>query len=102
MAQRLREAREAAGFLSAKDAARALRLADSTYTQHENATRGFPVAKARRYAVFFKVNIDWLVNGRGTPKGRSSIDTLYGELDERNQEQARQYLEFLRSQQSGH
>ena len=100
IAERLRQARMAAGFTSAKDAARALNEPDSTYTQHENAKRGFGTEKATRYAMFFKSNLDWLMTGRGPQKGRTSIEELFSALDDERQEQARQYLQFLHSQQN--
>lgn len=67
--ERLREAREAAGYLTAADAARALGVKPPTYTHHENGTAGLSRAGAR-YAVFFRVSLDWLLTGRGEMKPR--------------------------------
>ncbi len=63
---RLRRAREAAGFASAKDAAIALSSPVSTYLGHENGSRGYPAKKAALYAQFFRVPEEWLLFGKGS------------------------------------
>ena len=62
--QRLRFAREQAGFARASDAARAIGVGEPTYLGHENGSRGLSRAGAR-YARFFHVSLDWLIGGRG-------------------------------------
>ncbi len=62
--QRLRLAREQAGFPRASDAARAMGSEEPTYLGHENGSRGLSRAAAR-YARFFGVSLDWLIDGRG-------------------------------------
>jgi transcriptional regulator with XRE-family HTH domain len=62
---RLKRARQAAGFASARAAAEALHIAVSTYIQHENGTRGFPDTRAPLYARRFKVSEQWLLYGKG-------------------------------------
>ena len=62
--QRLRIAREQAGFSRASDAARAMGIEEPTYLGHENGSRGLSRA-APRYARFFGVSLDWLIDGRG-------------------------------------
>ena len=62
--QRLRLAREQAGFSRASDAARAMGIEEPTYLGHENGSRGLSRAAAR-YARFFGVSLDWLIAGRG-------------------------------------
>ena len=62
--QRLRLAREKAGFARASDAARAMGVGEPTYLGHENGSRGLSRAAAR-YARFFRVSLDWLIDGRG-------------------------------------
>jgi len=64
-ANRLKAAREAAGFTSAKAAAEGLGVPLATYTQHENGTRGIPRDKAPLYARRFKVSEEWLLYGKG-------------------------------------
>ena len=61
---RLKRAREQAGFLTAAEAARAIGLPVPTYASYENNHRGFArhaPMRARR----FGVTIDWLLNGEG-------------------------------------
>jgi DNA-binding XRE family transcriptional regulator len=75
---RLKEAREKAGFDSAKAAAEAMGAAVATYIQHENGTRGFPAKAAERYATFFRTTPEWLLyararRGSGAPPGLSRI-----------------------------
>jgi phage repressor protein C with HTH and peptisase S24 domain len=62
--QRLRFAREQAGYARASDAARAIGVGEPTYLGHENGSRGLSRAAAR-YARFFHVSLDWLLEGRG-------------------------------------
>lgn len=61
MAERLREARNAAGFPSAAAAAAARGWTPSTFTSHENGTRGFGVDEAVKYGRAFRVNPGWLL-----------------------------------------
>src|SRR5437016_10079188 len=69
--QRLRFAREQAGFTRASDAARAMGIEEPTYLGHENGSRGVSRAAAR-YARFFGVSLDWLIDGRGMRLGGDS------------------------------
>lgn len=62
--ERLKAAREAAGFKTAKQAAQSLGVSYPTYVQHENGTRGI-VREADLYARRFRVSLDWLMRGRG-------------------------------------
>lgn len=63
---RLRAARKAAGYETAKAAAEAMGVSEATYSQHENGTRGFPATRAARYARFFRTTPEWLLYGRGS------------------------------------
>lgn len=72
--ERLRAAREAAGYETAKAAAEAMGASVATYLQHENGTRGFPAQRAQRYARFFKTTPEWLLYGRGGEPTHSSAD----------------------------
>lgn len=62
-AERLKEARVKAGYESAQEAAAAMGCAASTYIQHENGLRGYPAARAQRYAKFFRTTPEWLLYG---------------------------------------
>ena len=89
-ADRLKAARIAAGFSSARQAAEAMGVSADTYTQHENGTRGFPANRAQKYATFFRTTPERLLYGRG-----DSIPTT--ELSpSRNDALTRPALAFLR------
>lgn len=62
---RLRQAREARRYPSARKAAEAMGANYSSYTQHENGTRSLSAGAAQRYARFYRVSLDWLMTGRG-------------------------------------
>lgn len=65
--ERLKWAREHAGYETAAAAAQALGVKEPTYMGHENGSRGFPLDRAERYARKFKVSLEWLLTGRGSP-----------------------------------
>lgn len=67
IADRLKEARKAAGFKSAADAANALNVAYPTYAGHENGSRGLTTEALELYARRFKVSADWLLKGKTLP-----------------------------------
>lgn len=69
IAERLREARKAAGFKRAVDAATSLGVQYQTYAGHENGNRGFDSEAAAKYARRFKVSLDWLLTGKGDGPG---------------------------------
>lgn len=60
---RLKAARIAAGFTTAKAAAQALRVPVATYTQHENPRRFLPEKRARLYAERFRSTPEWILYG---------------------------------------
>lgn len=62
---RLRKAREGAGFETAIEAADSLGVKRSTYIGHENGSRGFRADSAAVYARRFKVSAEWLLFGTG-------------------------------------
>lgn len=64
-ADRLKLAREKAGYETAKAAAEAMGVAVATYIQHENGSRGIPATRAERYGRFFRVAPEWLLYRRG-------------------------------------
>lgn len=64
--ERLAEARKAAGFETATDAARSMGVNYPTYAGHENGTCGFRPKTAELYARKFGVSFEWLLTGRGT------------------------------------
>lgn len=70
-AERLRQAREAAGYTTAKSAAEAMGVSVPTYIQHENGSRGLAPPRAERYGRFFRATPEWLLYGRGEGPGKS-------------------------------
>lgn len=62
-ADRLRAAREAAGYRSARLAAAAMGIGYSTYLGHENGQNGFTADQAQRYGAAFRVDPAWLLFG---------------------------------------
>ena len=60
-AERLRLAREKAGFSSAAAAARHYSWGEAAYRHHENGTRAFGIDQAVAYARAFKVSASWLL-----------------------------------------
>jgi phage repressor protein C with HTH and peptisase S24 domain len=63
--ERLRIARQNAGFDNATDAARAFGWNENTYRSHENGERGLRLAIAERYAEAFETSAGWLLTGEG-------------------------------------
>lgn len=61
--ERLADARIAAGYRSASEAAKAIGLSVATYIAHENGHRGLTVQSAERYAKHFNVRSGWLLTG---------------------------------------
>ena len=71
--ERLKEARIAAGYGRAVDAALAMGVKLSTYTHHENGTAGLSRV-GQRYARFFGVSFEWLMTGRGAMKDKADAE----------------------------
>lgn len=71
-AERLRQAREAAGFSTPKEAAEALGVPYPTYYAHEKGSRGFGDL-AEQYARRFKVNLSWLAFGTEPRVGKAPL-----------------------------
>lgn len=80
MGERLRHAREKAGFTSAMQAAKRFGWPTSTYAAHENGQNGFPVDSAERYGRAFKVSAGWLLSGEGdiARKNTVTVEGLVG------------------------
>ncbi|RWF66875.1 helix-turn-helix transcriptional regulator [Mesorhizobium sp.] len=77
---RLQQARENAGFSTAKAAAERHGWSKHSYHQHENGLRGIGRAAAN-YAKAFKVSEAWLLTGEGAGPGRRpSIDQQLSQL----------------------
>jgi hypothetical protein len=90
---RLRQARELAGYATASEAANALGQRQPTYLGHENGSRGFK-GEGERYARFFKVNLEWLLTGRGDPRARS-LDSRVQALTPELQQEVLNFLDYI-------
>lgn len=67
-AERLKQARRAAGFRGATGVAQAISgLNIDTYKAHEQGRNGFGLTDAKRYARAFRVSLQWLNFGLGSP-----------------------------------
>ena len=69
MNERLRNARLAAGFVSATDAIEYCNWKGSTYRAHENGQNNFNVEYATRYGKAYGVSASWLLLGEGSEEG---------------------------------
>lgn len=78
--ERLRRAREKAGYSRPGEAAAALGLSKNTYNQHENGIRGFKRDAAVQYARKFKVSLEWLLTGKGEASGKPREALLIGKV----------------------
>ncbi len=67
VSQRLKSAREAAGFQTAADACDRFGWTRSTYFGHENGSRNVTADKARDYARAFRVSPEWILFGGPQP-----------------------------------
>ena len=75
-ADRLKQARQAAGYTSAAAGAARAGVKYYTYVQHENGTRGIPADRAALYARAFAVEPQWLLYGRGGKGPRRPIPVV--------------------------
>ena len=75
-AQSLRNARERAGYTSARSAAMAMGANPNTYQQHESGLRGFPRQAAVRYARFYRIDLAWLLTGKGSMQPRNMVPVV--------------------------
>lgn len=80
--ERLKLARQHAGYESVRDAAEALGVPYPTYIAHENGSYGFRRQSAVRYARRFGVSLDWLLEGKGPMTGSTPDRDEYAALYE--------------------
>ena len=64
---RLKAARKAAGFKTAKAFVEKHKIPPSTYSQYENGRRIPDEKTLEKYSKLFNVNFDWLKTGNGAP-----------------------------------
>jgi transcriptional regulator with XRE-family HTH domain len=97
--ERLKAARAAAGYKSAPEAARAFGWNINTTNSNENGNRTFSRTSAEKYARAYKVNLDWLLTGRGQmkaqdPEGAEIVD-IWTRIPERDRAAAKAMLQGL-------
>lgn len=73
---RLRQAREKAGFPSARAAAIRFGWKESTYASHENGQTPVPAREAPKYAKAFKVSPGWILTGEGSRELRNFVRVM--------------------------
>ncbi len=71
---RLKTARMAAGFKSAKDFCTEFNIPSSTYSFHETGGRNLTLKAAEKYAELLGVSAAWLLTGTGSPYKNQSED----------------------------
>lgn len=82
---RLRAARKAAGYKSAKIFASQHGIAESTYSQHETGKRTLNADMLFQYSNIFGISPGWLLTGEGAPYSlhdRHKEQILYQELQD--------------------
>lgn len=89
IAGRLTEARFAAGYKSARQAALRLGLPLGTYKAHENGARSIRPAEIKQYAGAFSVDADWLAHGNGPGRRGAANPATPVDSRSRNEELAK-------------
>lgn len=99
MHERLRAAREAAGYKSPTDAARAFGWNVNTTSSNENGNRTFSRTMAEKYARAYHISLDWLLTGRGQMKGQdpdaAEVVDIWSRIPERDRAAAKAMLQGL-------
>ena len=80
LASRLVWARETAGFETAVEGAARLGVPYNTYVQHENGIRGFRADRAAMYAKAYRVDVEWLLFGKGEARPRQRSIMIIGKV----------------------
>lgn len=81
MHERIRLARESAGYASAADAARSLGLKEARYRHHENGRNAPRHAELELYARRYRVSVSWLLTGRGDMKSKAGAELVPGPVE---------------------
>lgn len=86
MYKRLKQAREDAGFKSARGAAKKLGIKPSTYAAHENGQNDYDAEQAASYAKAFNVTASWLLFGEDEPNDSKAKEANALPLDVKDEE----------------
>jgi hypothetical protein len=95
-AERLRWARESAGFKSPREAARKFEWNENTYKSHENGvrgTRGLPEAAMKRYGRAFGVAWEWIAVGSSDVADRLRLTRIWDRIPAHQKATAERVLE---------
>lgn len=71
---RLRAARKAAGFQTAKSFLKKYKFPASTFSQHESGARVPDDETLGYYSKVFEINLNWLKTGKGLPHAKSTAN----------------------------
>ena len=74
--QRLRTARFAAGYRSARDFTTQFSIPESTFSQHETGARSIKIDQARQYCEYLRVDLSWLLTGHSAQIDREQLQQL--------------------------
>lgn len=95
--ERLRAARKAAGFKTAKSFSLKHGIPPVTYSQYETGKRNINIDTLNRYCKLLDINCNWLVMGKGSPflknNATEKINSLSQELRHSASEHEVDYLE---------
>lgn len=78
LSDRLRTARQMAGYDRPKDAVEAFGFTGPTYYQHEAGLRTPRRDATERYARAYRVDYNWLLTGAGEPRPKSKLIPIVG------------------------
>jgi|GEM_PF-1358774 len=96
ISERIRRARLAAGFSQAEEAAKRLGMKGAAYRHYESGYRTPPTNRVAEIAKLFKVDLDWLLTGKGDSENDTSqVTTLWGNIPDRDKPAALQMLRAL-------
>lgn len=74
VAARLKQARIAAGYETAAEAARTLRMKEATVRAHESGQNSISITNAPRYAALYHVSVNWLLYGHNEPPSKGELE----------------------------
>ena len=96
IADRTRRARIAAGFDTASEAANRLSMKPHAYRHYESGYRTPPTSRLGEIARAFRVDMEWLVSGKGEPEDTSAeIVDIWDRISEHDKPAALQVLKSL-------
>jgi len=96
MSDRIRSARISAGFDTATEAAERLGMKPHAYRHYESGYRIPPTSRLAEMARAFRVDMEWLVSGKGGPEDTSAeIVDIWERISDQDKPAALQVLKSL-------